>query len=105
MQAAVEEKGNTYHFDPNLPLTVATDASCDGTRTILSHVAKNGFVRHIAFASRDLTSAEKNYLRSRRSTFRDDFSIWPEVAIVSSATSQESIEEKRKIYARMSIPS
>lgn len=49
------------HYDPNLPLTLATDASPVGVGTVLSHVYPDGTERPIAFASRTLTNTEKNY--------------------------------------------
>ena len=48
-------------FTPELPVVLATDASPFGLSGILSHRMPDGSERPIAFASRSLTAAEKNY--------------------------------------------
>eukprot|EP00731_Ephydatia_muelleri_P020855 Em0013g582a len=49
------------HFNPELPLMVACDASAYGLGAVLSHRMQDGTERPVAFASRTLTAAEKNY--------------------------------------------
>ena len=49
------------HYDPNLPLCLATDASPYGLGAVLSHIMPNGEERPIAYASRSLSTSEKNY--------------------------------------------
>jgi hypothetical protein len=49
------------HYDPKLPLVLATDASPYGLGVVLSHVMPNGSERPIAFGSRTLTKSEANY--------------------------------------------
>ncbi|GFR10294.1 uncharacterized protein K02A2.6 [Trichonephila clavata] len=49
------------HYDPSLPLTLASDASPVGIGCILSHVYPDGSERPIAFASRTLSGSEKKY--------------------------------------------
>lgn len=49
------------HYNPSLPLTLATDASSYGIAAILSHEFPNGDSRSIAYASRTLSPSEKNY--------------------------------------------
>lgn len=49
------------HYDPEKPLVLAADASPWGLGAVLSHVYPGGEEHPIAFASRSLSSAEKNY--------------------------------------------
>ena len=49
------------HYDPSLPLSLATDASPFGLGAILSHTLPDGSERPIAYASKSLSPAEKNY--------------------------------------------
>jgi len=48
-------------FNLQYPLILATDASPRGLSAVLSHTLPNGVERSIAFASRTLSNAEKNY--------------------------------------------
>ena len=49
------------HYDPDLPMKMAADASAYGVGAVILHVYPNGYERPIAFASRTLTKSEKNY--------------------------------------------
>ncbi|XP_052814094.1 uncharacterized protein K02A2.6-like [Mya arenaria] len=49
------------HYNPELPVRLATDASPVGISGILSHVMPDGSERPIAFASRSLTKTERKY--------------------------------------------
>ena len=54
------------HYNPDLPLRLACDASPYGIGAVLSHQCCDGLERPVAFASRALTTAEKNYAQIDR---------------------------------------
>ena len=49
------------HYDPQMPLRMAGDASAYGVGAVLSHVFPDGSERPIAYASRTLSQSEQNY--------------------------------------------
>ena len=49
------------HFQPELPVKLICDASSVGVGAVLGHVMPDGVERPIAFASRALNKAERNY--------------------------------------------
>ena len=49
------------HYDPKMPLNLATDASAYWIGAVVSHVFPDGSERPIAFASRTLSPSEQNY--------------------------------------------
>lgn len=49
------------HYDPKLPIVLSNDASPYGLGSVLSHRLPDGRDRPIAYASRTLSPAEKNY--------------------------------------------
>ena len=49
------------HFDPDLPLTLACDASAYGIGAVLAHLLPDGTERLVGYASRTLSKAERNY--------------------------------------------
>lgn len=49
------------HFDPELKLLLACDASAYGVGAVLAHLMPDGLERPIAYASRTLSKAECNY--------------------------------------------
>ena len=59
-QALLTSDTVLVHYDSKLPIKLACDASAYGVGAVLSHVFKDG-ERPIAFASRTLTKAERNY--------------------------------------------
>ncbi|XP_021359256.1 uncharacterized protein K02A2.6-like [Mizuhopecten yessoensis] len=59
-QMMVSERVLT-HYDPNLPVILSCDASPFGLGAVLSHKLPSGDEKPIAFASRSLNAAEKQY--------------------------------------------
>ena len=49
------------HYDPELPLVLAADASPYKTGTVISHQLQDGSERPVAFASCTLMKGERNY--------------------------------------------
>ena len=54
------------HYNPKLPLKLDCDASSVGIGAVLSHIQRDGSERPIAYASRSLTKAERNYSQIER---------------------------------------
>ena len=54
------------HYDPEKPLIMSCDASPYGIAAVLSHRMPNGDDRPIAFASKTLTPAERNYCHLKK---------------------------------------
>ena len=49
------------HHDPKLKINLACDASPYGVGAVLSHIMPDGSEKPVAYASRSLATAEKNY--------------------------------------------
>ncbi|KAL7842622.1 hypothetical protein SRHO_G00243110 [Serrasalmus rhombeus] len=63
------------HFNPELPLRLACDASPYGVGAVLSHVMPDGEEKPIAYASRTLSKAEQNYAQIEREALAIVFGV------------------------------
>ena len=53
------------HYNPALPLKLAADASAYGVGAVISHTLPDGSEHPVAYASRTLSAAEKNYAHEK----------------------------------------
>ena len=61
LKEMLAQKTRLIHYDPKKPTTLAADASSYGIGDVISQCAPDGTEQPIAFASKSLTSTEKNY--------------------------------------------
>ncbi|XP_063952108.1 uncharacterized protein K02A2.6-like [Lytechinus pictus] len=74
-KSLLKSSGFLAHFDPTLPMTVATDASPIGIGAVLSQIYASGEERPVMFASRALTKAERNYPQIEREALAIVFAL------------------------------
>jgi len=60
-KAKLTSENLLVHYNPELPIILHTDASPYGLGAVLSHVTADGAERPVAYASRTLSTHERNY--------------------------------------------
>lgn len=63
------------HFDPQLPLILATDPSSHAVGAVLSHMYPDGTERPIQFASQTLTKVQQKYAQIDKEAYAIIFGI------------------------------
>jgi len=66
IKEALTSSTTLSHYDPTLPLSIACDASQVGIGAVLFHTLPDNTEKPIAYASRKLSKAEKNYAQIQR---------------------------------------
>ncbi|KAI5743861.1 hypothetical protein M8J77_022987 [Diaphorina citri] len=63
------------HFDPKLPITVASDSSSYAVGAVISHIFPDGTERPIQFASQTLTKTQQKYSQIDKEAYAIIFAI------------------------------
>nr|XP_029719798.1 uncharacterized protein K02A2.6-like [Aedes albopictus] len=63
------------HYDPKLPLVLATDASPYGVGAVLSHLYPDGTERPIHYASQTLNRSQRNYIQVDKEAYAIIFGV------------------------------
>ena len=63
------------HYNPHLPIKLAGDASATGVEAVISHILPDGREHPIAYASRMLSQAERNYAQLEKEALSLIFGI------------------------------
>ena len=66
IKEALTSSTTLSHYDPKLPLSIACDASQVGIGAVLFHTLPDNMEKPIAYASRKLRKAEKNYAQIQK---------------------------------------
>ena len=66
IKEALTSSSTLSHYDPALPVSIACDASQVGIGAVLFHTLLDNTEKPIAYASRKLSKAEKNYAQIQR---------------------------------------
>ena len=74
---ALQDDSLLVHYDELKPLILACDASQYGKGAVLSHSMADGTGRPMAYVSRSLTAAEKNYSQLEKEGLAIVFGIRP----------------------------
>ena len=74
-KARIVEPNVLVHYNPDLPIRLAGDASAYGIGAVISHILPDGAERPIAFASRTLLPSERNYAQIEREALSLIFGI------------------------------
>lgn len=71
----IKKEVHLVHYDPKLPLLLATDASPVGVGAVLSHIYPDGTEKPIQFASQTLSPVQQRYTQIDREAYAIIFGI------------------------------